>query len=367
MAVRIDRDKLLKALAIPAVGQATVVVASKTSRKAGIADYRCDGVDDQEEINKAIADVLAVGGGTVYLMEGEYKLRFTKTVVKDVSIPLEAVSRLCIRGAGRGKTKLVLDQADIVPILITSGSSNVAIRDLEIDGALITQPSGLIVVYGTTNLLLENLYLHHARDPPEADGMHIDGCERVQIVNCVIHDGMECGMHLYYSKEVVVMGNHVYNCDEGGIEVDVYPPEIAERIVIANNVVRNVTWGAINLDSATGAPVRGVRDVIIANNQCLLSEDGIRCLWFSGYPSPAFSGVVIVGNLCKDNTRDGIHLTECDDFVVQGNRCTGNGGYGIRETTGGDYNLIVGNNCRGNTTGAISTVGVNTIVANNMV
>ena len=52
---------------------ATFVVAASDSLHQGYADYVCDGVDDQEEIQAAI-DALPSSGGEIMLMEGTYTL-----------------------------------------------------------------------------------------------------------------------------------------------------------------------------------------------------------------------------------------------------------------------------------------------------
>jgi len=68
---------------------------------------------------------------------------------------------------------------------------------------------------------------------------------------------------------------------------------------------------------------------------------------------------------------DGIHLEDATDCIVIGGvstdfQATKTQRYGICEGGYSDYNIITNNNVRGNLTGGISTVGANTITANNI-
>jgi len=71
---------------------------------------------------------------------------------------------------------------------------------------------------------------------------------------------------------------------------------------------------------------------------------------------------------CRANgcTGDGIDLGDSENCTVTGGAWNDNGGYGIREASGANYNVIVGTVVLDNTAGGMVIVGSNTTVKNNV-
>jgi len=384
MAIRLDRDKLLAALKIPIMGPATVIVASKTSRKPENADYRCDGVDDQIEIQKAIEDAHAAGGGMVYLMEGTYYLRRQMDFLPrpDNYCCIRPLPRVAIVGAGMNCTKLLLEPVEVayptVHVIGVWDTTDIILKGFELDANSPAQPAeyrgfGAIMQGNVERVLVEQLHTHHTFwDNILVLGDANKPTRDVVIQNCIGHDSVREGIYRFVSLTRGIMTNNLcHTCDENALEVDVWVPAgvsiEARDVVVSNNVCWGVTgFGGIGVDNAVDSTAL-VRDVVFVGNVVLGSVEGFRAFWTSGYPTPAYARIVITGNVFRDNTGDGIRLQQLISSIITGNLCTGNGGYGVDEETGGDYNLIHGNWLRGNTAGAISTVGVNTISADNLV
>lgn len=85
-----DLDKTLAELSplkSLASRSATIVIASKNgySKSNTLADYVCDGIDDQTEIKNAIA-ALPSAGGKIVFMEGTYNISSEFTIDKNVVI-----------------------------------------------------------------------------------------------------------------------------------------------------------------------------------------------------------------------------------------------------------------------------------------
>ena len=94
------------------------------------------------------------------------------------------------------------------------------------------------------------------------------------------------------------------------------------------------------------------------------------------------SNNIVKGNICKNNnqkgtTGDGVRLEDdgtngCLYNVIIGNRCfddqaTKTQRYGLNITGTEDYNIVIGNNLRGNSTGGLNGAsGTNDVVANNI-
>ena len=96
---QITATKLVNSLTSQA---ATFVVAASNSLHKARADYVCDGVDDQVEIQAAI-DALPTAGGKVMLLEGSFF----------ISSPISTNTQLTIEGTNSYSTRLYLvDNAD---------------------------------------------------------------------------------------------------------------------------------------------------------------------------------------------------------------------------------------------------------------
>jgi hypothetical protein len=109
-----------------------VVAASDALNGALRADYICDGIDDQEEIQRAL-DALPLSGGLVFLTEGNYYL----------SAPIRITKPATIMGTGGGW--IPTGSAFTCLRLIDGANCNA----IEIDPVVISEP-----------IMLENLYLY---------------------------------------------------------------------------------------------------------------------------------------------------------------------------------------------------------------
>jgi len=106
---------------------ATVIVASSTSLNKNQADYICDGVDDQVEINAAI-NSLPANGGRVLLLEGQFNCASSLNI---------NASQVVLEGQGRN-TILKLNNGANTSAIVATGTTTwiygVEIKNLQIDG-----------------------------------------------------------------------------------------------------------------------------------------------------------------------------------------------------------------------------------------
>jgi len=119
----------------------------------------------------------------------------------------------------------------------------------------------------------------------------------------------------------------------------------------------------------SGNTVRGVSDqsIRIGGNGNAIVGNTVRNGGASGIIAADGITDLTISENVVDGCTDGIRLhANNTDCVVTGNRSLNNSGYGVREVTGGDYNIINANDARGNTTGGVSTVGANTVVTDNL-
>jgi len=200
------------------------------------------------------------------------------------------------------------------------------------------------------------------------------------------------GIQLYYNPYSIVKGNitrkNAGTGDQSGITIDNSSYSIIEGNIaeengldgiyledssycgVVDNVARkNGRFGVQLFRSTTTPKFNAVAENVVAFND----NNGINLNQAVGNR--------ISGNLCVNNSQvageSGIALwnptggVPCTDNVLAGNICTDDQvtktqDYGIRELADADYNIIHGNNCRGNAIAGITTVGVNTLVADNI-
>jgi len=148
-----------------------------------------------------------------------------------------------------------------------------------------------------------------------------DGASEHNIAEGNVCRNNNIGIRVYGSKWNVIKGNNCLGNTLSGIDID---GDLTE--VNGNSTCRN-----------------GGHGIILVSPHCTISE-----------------------NLCEGNGGDGIRLADAIDNVVTSNRCTDTQptktqDYGIRETGTADYNVIIGNNLRGNLTGPLAVVGANTL------
>jgi len=172
-------------------------------------------------------------------------------------------------------------------------------------------------------------------------------------VDCNNEDGTDAGGNL---TDVVIADNIGYGSHRCLVVIwNLHSTE--GRIVIKGNVGVGGGQQGIRINAVSGATPLPI--TIVGN---ILSGYGSNGIYLQNV-----SRATVVGNMCMNNTNDGIRLLGTgSDNIVASNICNGNGGYGIQEMDSQDYNLIHGNNTRNNTTGAIATVGANTISADNI-
>jgi len=98
-----------------------ITVASSTF--FGPYDFRCDGTDDDVQIQAAIDELAAIGGGTIQLTRGIYNISSTITLCNN----------LVLVGHGTS-TVLTLAAVDLDYFIIAFGKTGIAIRNLSING-----------------------------------------------------------------------------------------------------------------------------------------------------------------------------------------------------------------------------------------
>lgn len=226
--------------------------------KKGIADYYCNGIADEVQINLALADAHAMGGAFVYLSPGNFYLSDTILIGNNTTL----------HGAGPA-TKLQFAVTVVDKNMITNncgytfgvrhatGNWNISIRDMQIDGGKDSRGAGsdsICTVHFNTTLKLhiENLIVNNGW----TGAIRTEFCTYVAINNNRIDnsgdDGIEINEETFFAD---CHGNHITNAGLGksygspnGIEVQ----DGSHDISVHNNTIETTLNSGIEVSTHTG-------------------------------------------------------------------------------------------------------------------
>lgn len=363
-------------------------------------------------LQAAIDAVSAAGGGTVALTTG------TTTVVNSgVNVGISMKSNVTLEGAGYGSVLKLAAAADAHVFNIASGVSNVAIRNLRIDGTRASQSLNVhgIRAAGVDGLTIENVWLHD-----------------IAYYGIGVQDGT--------NKNVVMHNVRIWNTGADGIDLknknDDNEPFVLDAIFVKNwglsgvtddqtaidlrgpNHVSNV-WASspgsadavgirfrqgepldvngvgahrstltgfyVDLGTATagigvnvvardvtisnGSIKGGYRGVLVQDSGCKLSGIIVEGAADIGFFLDAFGSgldadsVILSACEARGCGSDGLRI-EGDNCEVYGFKGTGNTAWGLRIIAGAENTKVFGGTYSGNTAGQVTDGGTGSTFIN---
>lgn len=281
----------------------TLIVAASNSLDTSRADYVCDGVNDQEEINAAIL-ALPAQGGRISLLEGT----FTTTAV--ITIAGDSIS---LFGVGRA-TRITGDFAGNM---------------INITGDWCT---------------VNNIYVHRTGVTAALDVcMKLTGSYNF-VSQCYCH-GNRTGIWLTNTFNIVIQNTCELNLgvESAGIHFD----DASGGNVVKGNVCR--------ANGTNGIKIKGNWNVVVGNS-LILNTTGITLRSDSNYNT-------VTGNMCYNNSATGIMVGTAaegaDGNVIASNVCNSSATGILIVHANCDNNLIHGNMLLGNVA-ALTDNGTNT-------
>ena len=346
---QITATKLVKSLNNQA---ATFVVAASNSLHKERADYICDGVDDQVEIQAAI-DALPANGGKVVLLEGTFNIGARININVD-NVVLEGYSAIIFQQTGSANNGIIETRA-----------SNVKILGLTINGNKAGNPTEIHAIglycggVARSNVVVKDCYIYNS----DGDGVEIGygDISNVLIANNVMHDNREHDVHVNGGSDILIANNICYN---NGWDSIIITSEVAAigYVTIENNIVHDtngcgigvggqygtvgtnyrpkgtIVQGNILYSNIEGIMINWADNTIVANNRIYLnSADGI-------YVKQGNIQISITGNTISENNCVGIHLSSDNTQVnITGNTIYRNDRQGISLSTNNTQVNIIGN------------------------
>ncbi len=347
---------------------ATIVVAASDSLNKGAANYVCDGVADDVEINAALA---ALPAGRV--QKETVKCIGTFTLAATITPPsystLDLTEARLVRVAAGGGHMINIDSMANVKVVggVVDGNKAAQIAPYTAHCIRIDNASDVVI----DRVEVKNSTLHGIVC---TDAL----CTRVSILNCLTHDNGapgEIGSGVYmWANDSQVLGLTTYDNTGDGVQASNSNNLIIEAYSYSNdrygtyeNTCNNlVLRGVYNSNVSYGVYVQACLYAQVEVISLLNGTYGIR--WTD--TSYSFLRAISCNN-SQTGTGYGLILINASTHnVITGVYSDDQGAhtqdYGIREQATGDYNTIIGVIATGNTVAQIATVGVNTIVRNNI-
>jgi parallel beta-helix repeat protein len=345
-------------------------VAANTTTASGKAqaNFVCDGIDDQVEIQNAI-DSLPPGGARVQLLEGTFFIG--DTIILGYNIMLAGLGAGTTlkpeENHGREGNFFLIKNSNV-----EGGTIGITVQDITFDG----------------NKENQTIRYQH--------GLDLEGALEARITGCVFREFNGAGIYANRLHNSTVSGN-TFEGNDYGINIEGFSSEgnsflnnsfmqnVTTDIRLADSVTNTIMGNTHEGDTATSWRLSGATYTTIYGNVskkrtgyslfmdgksnyntiCAnLAEGGAIGFAVSNCHHNSFQGNIaakakyygfgfdtrssrnlVVGNTAEENGNEGIMFhTNSVYNVVSSNRCERNGHQGITLLYGSDYNTVTGNN-----------------------
>jgi len=310
-----------------------------------------------------------VNGGSIFLMDGEYPLEIIDdgTYKYGITLRHDGLSLICDKNAWLKVPDNSLS-TDLPFGVVTLSYGYEGFYDLyakvNIDGNRANQGANKQTLVGVSRprgtSTVEECHLANATGYAiwVGSGGAMD-TETVYILNNYMHDCVEAGLHTENVGTLVVEGNIADKCHSGYVIGGYGHRQVYASLVGNIGINSHTEHGTYICDHVYGARVvgnlfhnntksgiragnAGAYALLIADNVC--SENGIGGIWLEsvvGEPNASIT-VDIIGNICFNNTNNGIQVHKTRNVNIVGNTVTNNTDKGINVSDFG-YKQITAN------------------------
>lgn len=322
------------------------------------ADYICDGVADDVQINQAITAASAAGGGTVWLKEGNFS----------ISTSIIGKSNVLLKGGG--DNSLITTSGTGYNAILVDDASSFHVESLKINPDSVKasgDPNGVAIKYtnGSTFGRVENCTIVNARIGVMFEQGASNGLvTKSRFINCLDNHIIARKSKLADLATAQSTFDHIFteNFCDGLTNYDSIAIYFTTGYaIISNNIIKNVTGAgsasAIQLEGGTNGLA------LVATVTGNVSYDCTR-----GLTTSSLQHGTITGNAFYNSTDYGMKLQNAFYSTFSSNVITGSGLSGIWVVTNSRRLNIVGNYIHDN--GASSTdagIWVNATATHNIV
>ncbi len=300
----------------------TIYVAGDSS-----GDFKCDGKDDNVQINKALKLVAENPSYTTVHLKGPFTYVIDDTLLIGSNTILEGDSTAVIKlanHAGWPTMKPLIQQMN------SSGNDNITVRGFEINGnyagnSEITLGKGYynIMYFNNCNIIkIDNMYMHDGM----GDGLKIKQSKNVQFYNNKIynlgHDGMfaifcenveawnnritcriNSGLRIWNSNHVKFRDNIIDSCSQCiagglGVQIEKSPGSVVNDVEVYNNTIHDIYGPGIWIVGYGSAyPEKEAQNIHIHHNIFYNTGTNPSIDWVGGIVTSGFYGTLIENNV----------------------------------------------------------------------
>ncbi|GAI23728.1 unnamed protein product, partial [marine sediment metagenome] len=300
-------------------------------------------------------------GGCVYMKEGTYNINDSIVI---------ANNNISIIGCG---PSTIIQTATNITMIDASGSDNILTEKIQIIGAgVLANLNYGIYIYNSDNSIVRNCWISgcgnfvirvSSSDDVLVEGNNIknnwssgivwtNASLRGIVINNLCSSNANQGIDLSSGCDYSIITGNQCNLSSNSEGVALTESDFC---IITNNECNNNLTHGINLTNCDKCDVEG--NICDDNNRGNISYNGINIDYTS-------DGNTIVGNICTTSRANGSGISidnDSNENIISSNECSGNGTWGIKIVNANcDKNLVTGNICLNNTTGAIQDLGTNT-------
>lgn len=299
------------------------------------ADYVCDGVNDEVQIQSALTALDAVGGGTLMLSEGTFVIEGPVT-----GSGLNVFAKTAVIGMGWNTVLQVKTNAtsNFYVFHINANEDNVLIRDLAIDGNSAQSSYGHVGIYleNSENSKIVNCHIHGLDDTAgtiKGHGIYIDtNCSHITVSDCYLQSNAQTGIY-DYGLYTTISGSR-FHSNYGGINI------VADYAKVIGNMITNSNTDPGVAINAAAEFVQILDNLIASNERHGLETAGDSCL---------IEGNLFDNNNLSNSTYSNIKVTSGDYLTITGNTIRKGlyAVYGVDIASSGPLDpLIFGNDCK---------------------
>ena len=293
------------------------------------ADYTCDGVNDQQEINQAIQEIANAGlGGSVYLLAGTYNI--SDVLLDGQTTPgINLKSNISLIGEGAGTVLKAVSSSNYNVINAHGTSTNhlsgILISQLRIDGnkdnvsgsnfgisfeyvddSKMTKlwvenltSSGMRLENSSCNILSKSFFLKNG-----SDGIYLFSSQDNIISKSNFSENGYAGIKLESSDNNIIDSNIVYKNDDKGILLN----SSSNNIILGNNISYTQDWHGLQLYNSS-------QFNIVYGNNINNNEKGFLVNLSSSH-NLISSNVITLSSSASDY---GIRVYQSDNNLLVGN------------------------------------------------
>jgi len=311
-----------------------VIGTSTADWTAKDCDYLCNGIDDQEEINNAIA-ALPASGGEIVILDGTYNITAKINVNKN---------NVSIRGNGNATVlKRMWNSSSPEGVITLTSAEGCRVQNLQIDGNKDNYSSvnnnGIYLYSSSDNTITDNTCNNNTNN-----GISLYSSSNNTVTGNTCNNNYY-GIYLYSSSNNTITDSTCNNNDYG---IRLYSS--SNNNTVTGNTCNNNYYGIYLYSSSNNT----ITDSTCNNND----YRGI-------YLYSSSNNNTVTGNTCNNNYY-GIYLYSSSNNTITGNTCNNNNNNdGISLYASSSNNTITGNTCNNNNYGIhLDSSSNNTIIGN---